>query len=797
MIIRCGRNGKKKKAKSELKGFGCRTRMKGSTRMKLAVMTWYHYRNYGTALQAAALTSVLRELGHEPELIRYTPCGYFRTIPDYHVSALLKRAYRKIRRRGSGMAGGHFCDEQKDRLFQAFLEERITFTDTCRTKADMERLNDRFDAFICGSDQIWSPLNFDPKYYLDFVHEPAKKIAYAPSMGVEKIEDRYVKREIKKHLKQFGALSVRERAGQSLIRELSGRMAPVVLDPTLLYTAQQWTKQLALRPSEAEPYLLVYMLGKNAEHWAAAEETAKHLGLKLRLIPVYKDDFSRDGCITEPIGPQEFVQQIYGAAYVCTDSFHGLCFSLLFHKAFTAFARFQKGDKQNQNSRVTQLLRMAEMTERMMKGENWSRIAEKTPDFSCADAALKEMREKSMQYLTAALKVAEGAMEKCTSVTQQNSLCCGCGACKCVCPVGAIQIAKNQNGFWEAVVDETLCIHCGKCKAVCPFCAEASGKTVENAALFSFKCSDSAVLERSTSGGAAYSIARMLLKQGYAVVGCQYNGALKRAEHIIVRDETQLSALQGSKYIQSDFAAALETVKTDANPAVVFGTPCQIAAERSVLAGRENVIYIDLVCHGVPSDHLFCKYQEHIHEESSVNLDRMTMDFRYKPKGWADIHLHATDGEHEYCCEKQKDPFFRMFEHGVCYSEACYECRWRGSSCADIRLGDYWGPKFQTDQTGVSMVLCFTQRGRALMEQLHSAGKGSLTEQPIEDYLNYQQKNNLPKPVFYDAVLDSLRNETICLADIADKYVIPLENRRLSRMEYWKYVCKMISYAEK
>lgn len=766
--------------------------------MKLAVMTWFHYRNYGTALQATALTSVLRELGHDPWMIRYKPCGYFRTVPDYRISALVKRGYRKIRKRGNTVSEGHFCEEQKERLFRDFLAEQMDFTENCETKTDLERLNDSFDAFVCGSDQIWSPLNFDSKYYLDFVHDPAKKIAYAPSMGVEKIEDAYVRSEIKKHLSQFGALSVREQAGQKLIRKLTGITAPVVLDPTLLYTAQQWAKRFDLQKTGAdEDYLLVYMLGRDESHWVAARQTALSLGLKLRLIPVYTDDLSREGCITTPVGPKEFLQQIYGAAYVCTDSFHGLCFSLLFHKAFTAFARFRKGDAQNQNSRIIQLLRMTGMAERMLTEKNRSSIAKRKPDFSKADTALQEMRKQSLHYLSEALKKAECAVKGRTTVTQQNSLCCGCGACKCVCPVDAIQIVKNRNGFLEAVVDNSLCIHCGKCKSVCPFCTDPSSNSVETAELFSFKCTDTSVLARSTSGGAAHSIAKFLLRQGYDIIGCQYNATLNCAEHIIVQSEEQLPALQGSKYIQSCFAGALEKLAVSTRPAAVFGTPCQIAATRKLLSERENVVYIDLICHGVPSDHLFRKYQQHIKMVAGVDADKMTMDFRYKPRGWTDIHLHATDGEHEYCCNKREDPFFRMFEVGVCYSEACYECRWRACSCADIRLGDYWGPRFQTDQTGVSMTLCFTQQGHSIMERLVSTETGILLEQPIEDYLKYQQLRNSPKPVFYDAVIKALQSEKKCLPDIAEKYVTTLENRTLSRAEYGKYLLKMITYTDK
>lgn len=763
--------------------------------MKLAVTTWYHYRNYGTALQAAALTSVLRDLGHEPQMIRYKPCGYFRTLPDYSVSAFARRVYRKVKNPGTEAAGENYCDVHKDQLFENFLNAYIPFTDTCATKADLERLNDRFDAFVCGSDQIWSPLVFNPRYFLDFVHDPLKKIAYAPSIGVEEIEDLYVKAEMAKLLNRFGELSVREEAGQKLIKALTGKDAQVVLDPTLLLTARQWESHFGLVPPNAEkPYLLVYMLGSNAQHWKAAYETAAHLGLALRLIPVYKNDLSREGCIPEPVGPREFLQLIQGASYVCTDSFHGMLFSLQFHRPFTVFARFRKGDARNQNSRVVHLLNMVRMGSRLMAGDNWRPIADAAPDFLHADGILAGMRGSSLRYLSAALQNAARAEKQKLPVMRQNSLCCGCGACGSVCPVSAIRIEMGSNGFWKAAVDENKCIHCGKCQTVCPFCTETKSLPAESAALYSFKNNNPDVLLRSTSGGAAYSIARMLLGQGYCVAGCRFHRDRQQAEHILVQSEEALSELQGSKYIQSNFAGVLDALLSCSKPIAVFGTPCQIAAARRALNRRTDVIYIDLVCHGVPSAHLFRKYREHIRSVSGVDTERMRMDFRYKPKGWADIHLHAADGKHTYCCGKEEDPFFRMFEVGNCFNETCYECRWRVDSEADIRLGDYWGPKFKSDHTGVNMVVCFTQTGWHVMEQLRSAEIGTIEEQPIADYLTYQQSLNLPKPVFYDELLVQLQRQQTQIADLADKYAVPLENKSLSKGAHLKYILKMMTY---
>ena len=144
--------------------------------MKLAVMTWYHYRNYGTALQVSALSRVLRELGHEPWVIQYKPNWYFPQIPDYRLSSVFKRYLCRSDRRSSPHRR-EYCPEEKERLFAAYQSETLQFTEPCVTKTDLERLNEEFDAFLCGSDQIWAPICYNARYFLDFVHDPRKKIA--------------------------------------------------------------------------------------------------------------------------------------------------------------------------------------------------------------------------------------------------------------------------------------------------------------------------------------------------------------------------------------------------------------------------------------------------------------------------------------------------------------------------------------------------------------------------------------------------------------------------------------------
>ena len=133
-----------------------------------------------------------------------------------------------------------------------------------------------------------------------------------------------------------------------------------------------------------------------------------------------------------------------------------------------------------------------------------------------------------------------------------------------------------------------------------------------------------------------------------------------------------------------------------------------------------------------------------------------------------------------------------MFEVGNCYMKSCYECRYRKFTCADIRLRDYWGPKFSDDNTGVSMALCATENGKSIVEKIKKTNSGFLQEQPVDDYIHYQQMSNLPRHVFYDELIEKLKNPKTKLSNICDKYAFPLENVVLSKKDHFKYIIKMM-----
>ncbi len=736
--------------------------------MKTALITWFHHLNYGSALQVSALSKVINEMGHDVQVINYI--SDVKPVSLRKDNLLVYCAKKLIGKKRLRFSTPHESLSKK-LLYKVYYLDTLKLTSPCVTLSDFKALNDEFDCFVCGSDQIWAPSVHNPRYFLDFVADPKCTVAYAPSVGMMNIDDPDVKAHMASLAGRIEHLSTREESGSKMISELTGRSVKTVLDPTLLISAERWREMSEpIEPGE-EPYMLVYFLRYNKKYLNTVYKLAKKLSLKVKLIPVLADDIKRNGCIDKPVGPREFLSLIDNASFICTDSFHGMAFSINFKKPFLIFERFSKSESINQNSRIYNLLSICKLEERLYNGKNAFSVAASDIDYSSVSLLLDAQIKESRDFLKSALdSVAEyNELRVKDHSLIGNDLCCGCGACVSVCPKNAIKITETD-GFFTAETDKSKCVSCGKCVSVCPFYNSDSGVELKKAALYSFKANCEKTLNTSSSGGAAHVLSTELCAEGSTVIGCTYVPEKHRAEHIAVlpNDIECLKKLQGSKYMQSNFSKALEFVKQHNEPTVIFGTPCQIAGARAVLAHRDNVKYVDLICHGVPTYNVFDKYLEYIGRVSGVNTSNAQMICRYKEKGWAPFYLYSTDGDKKYCRVQSKDPYFAVFESGFCYSKACYECRWRASSQADIRLGDYWGEKFKNDKQGVSMVLSFTPDGAEMIKLLEKFG---ITEsQPIADY-SVQQTENFPAPFFRDRMIKDYAENNKTIEELNEKYV--------------------------
>lgn len=766
---------------------------------KVAIMTWYNYTNFGTVFQAVALFNTVLKLGYYPMIIHYIPHqklvtrkGIYKRLNFY--GKMLEEMINKYI-----INQNLIKDEKRDRAFESFLNRYVKLTVPCKTDSELFRLNEEFDAFICGSDQIWAPTLFNSKYFLDFVQDENKMISYAPSIGLPVIEDKYVRHLMKQYIGRFKHLSVREEQGKYLIQELCGKEAIVVLDPTLLLTTNEWNNMTSYK-IESDPYILCYFLGTNSQSWRHINILSKKTGLSVKIIPIFNRDFKRGYEAVSGVGPAEFLGLIRDATFVCTDSLHGTIFSILYRKPFYVYERFSNKDWNNQNSRIYNLLKMTGLEHRLVK--DTSKVEDNPLDCDFTDAHLRidRKRDFSLSYLENSLRESTESSPILDKYIITNT-CCGCGTCNVVCKQGAIEFKRDENGFLRAFVIQDKCVKCGVCKKICPFNGIGTIKIdKEKHKLFMAYSKQIKVLKTSSSGGIGYEVAKLLCECGYDVIGCTYDKENREAVHKLVSagEIEKLYIFQGSKYLQSNIGDLTKELADDVvKKAVIFGLPCQICGIDRLLkmkSKRESFVLVDLICHGVPSQNLWEKYIKEGAEKYGYGV-KPEVIFRYKPKGWRKKYIKISGNGKTYIGRDNKDLFYRLFLLRFCSMSSCYECNFRTASAADIRMGDYWGPRFKSNKNGVSMVITMTSRGEEILQELYKAGRIELKQTNCEEYWIVQYPQNPIKPVFYDELMEELRDDSIPLKKIVDKYCREYEfSSRLARL--YGYVKRIYKLAE-
>lgn len=354
--------------------------------------------------------------------------------------------------------------------------------------------------------------------------------------------------------------------------------------------------------------------------------------------------------------------------------------------------------------------------------------------------------------------------------------CSGCGACYAICPKDAIIYEVNEEGFFEAKVDENKCINCGKCIRVCTKNPVNNINILEKGKLYAARTKNAEMLKKCTSGGIAYEIGKYGIENGYHLVGTVYNYDKNIAETIITDNFDGLNKLVGSKYLQSRSSEAFKELltllkKDKKNKAIVFGTPCQIYGARNMIE-RENlkndVIFVDLFCHGVPSYLIWNKYlnelkeKEHIAKINEVN-------FRDKKYGWHNYVLKIVTNKTEYK-KAERNSFYKTFFDNALLNKSCMTCELRKKvSCADIRLGDFWGKKFITDTIGVSAIVILSDIGQKIMEKILSRVNILEVNINMNEVLRYQSTKDYNQLVNRKLVLDKL-NQKESLYKIVKSY---------------------------
>lgn len=362
--------------------------------MKIGIMTFHRSYNYGSALQAYALNAFLRNMGYDAFTIDfwterqrnlYSIYKPFKGLMSVAGNAQAMLYYRKLKK----------CK----RRFETFLKEYLPMTEKTYTERDqLRRLESVYDAIICGSDQIWNPncTDFDDAYLLSFVANKAKCMSYAPSIAVLSLpEDRA--RAYRNELNGYAAISCRERHGAEMLKQMTGRDIPVVLDPVFLLEKEKWDE--IAQPVRKKPYILCYFLSDIDGMRAFARRLHRETNLPLVIVHKSLRDMLYLNHKEYSAGPREFLGLIRDAEYICTNSYHAVAFSLMCKKNFWAFVDTKSPT--SSKSRIENIAELFHFQDRVFHSTAMDDMFDfsKKIDYHAIDPLIHADIERSKEYL--------------------------------------------------------------------------------------------------------------------------------------------------------------------------------------------------------------------------------------------------------------------------------------------------------------------------------------------------------------------------------------------------------------
>ena len=371
---------------------------------KVALAVNYDYHDYGGMLQAFATQLALDKMGVESDVINF----------DALKGDINKRKWKYFLRNITDLTivkeKGQVMEKRLRTKLDRGLREKQALRDAafdrfCKSGFKVSR---RFyDAVMVGSDQLWLPSNIAGDYYtLNFVPEQVRKIAYATSFGISAIPEK-MQEQYAAYLRRIEYLSARETTGQDIIRQCTGREVPLVCDPTLLLQAKDWEKVASETSVPKEDYVFCYFMGDNPEQREFVKKLAKKEGLKivalLHLDQYIPADENYVDYAPYDVSPAEFVGLVRNAKFVCTDSFHGTVFSIIFSRNFLTFKRFNKKASLSTNTRLESLLNRLNLTDRLFTGQEKLDNRIYIKDYESIQKRVEEFRQTSKDYIMKSL----------------------------------------------------------------------------------------------------------------------------------------------------------------------------------------------------------------------------------------------------------------------------------------------------------------------------------------------------------------------------------------------------------
>ena len=340
--------------------------------------------------------------------------------------------------------------------------------------------------------------------------------------------------------------------------------------------------------------------------------------------------------------------------------------------------------------------------------------------------------------------------------------CTGCGACVQVCRHEALMMIPDSEGFIRPNINPELCVECGLCQQRCPANSPGSLERKEPLMVFSGWSSDEEIRMASSSGGAFSEIAKYIIARNGVVFGVALDKKV-RARHIYVEKEEDLYLLQGSKYVQSvigDSYKEVEYILRQGREVLFSGTPCQIAGLRTYLRrDYENLLTVDLICHGVPSPKVFEDYKKWVGEKIREKVS--DVQFRCKKSSWIfysmGINSHAEKNKittYSYLGSYYADPYIRAFLRDNILRPSCYSCQYTSTKrVADFTIADWWGYKAMCpddkdfEKKGVSLLMCNSLKASEIVQGLNMHLRERTLEEAVRTNHSLKQPFPLPPPL--------------------------------------------------
>lgn len=703
--------------------------------MKIGIITFHSAHNYGAVLQAWASQEYLKQQGHEVEIInlRLNVIDKLYKLtkkPNKKVTKIksLNRAInnmyyqaklRKIKREAPAKVEKYY-------KFEKFINEVLPVTKEYKTYERLKKAKMHYDALITGSDQVWNAnmmKGISPAYFLKFANQDAIRISYAASIGTDEIPGSY-RQLFKRYLSNIDYISVREKKAREEVMALTDKEVDLVADPTFLLKQEDFEK-IKTDPKIEQKYIYVHnvhLKRVDEDLNSVAEEMSKRLGLPIVhnwAQQVYQNEAGHFSG-----GIEEFLGYVANAEYVITNSFHCTVFATIFHRDFITVPHFKNPD------RMRNLLEELGIPEHLIaRGELIpENLSDLSIDYNSVEEKRTVMREHAQAFLAKALSGEKTTDDRNYLGFSNVFRCYGCGACKDVCPAGAITMESDEEGFEYPAIDKEKCTHCDKCKSVCIYQKPElkNEATEQKPAIYAAYNPDKEVSKKSYAGGLFTALYKKVVEQGGKVVGVRYDNDMK-VVYDIADNEQDCERFVGAKFVQASDNNVRPQIKAilDKGELVLYtGTPCHIASLKSYLGQDYPTLYtVEVMCNGVSSPRAFRLYCDFMEEKykSKVSDFHFTNKFKSVRKPYLIVEFESGNCEIELA---SRNNFYKAHKEGLIQRPSCYTCEYLGGQrgVADVTIGRFVGVKDVhhkfAGKSGTSYIRINTEKGAQLFKDV-------------------------------------------------------------------------------